>query len=669
MDRFRPDALLPLTPVAHEILLALADGEQHGYRIMQDVNARAGTATPLHAGSLYRAAAAGGDLVSRPPADRLIALALLAYPAAFRRRFAHEMLADFRRDRAAHRARPAWRVALAHVRSGLAERWAAAVRWWLWPASDPHLYEPGGRTMTWDTVTADLRYTLRQAVRAPLFTALAVIALAVGIGANSAVFTVVNAVLLEPLPYGDPDALVMVWSDNRNEARPLNVVSPANFVDYRDRSGSFAGMDYALSFLSRVFVRGEETGGAIWALRTGPSLFGLLGREAALGRTYGPGERGVAVISHELWLNRFGGDRAVVGRPLTLSGDETLTIVGVMPPDFAFPYRSMFGPWATAGRPGTADMWIPMPLEGERWTTDGGALVRNLHALMVLGRLRPDVGIDEARAELGAIGRQLEGEYPRTNEGWGTTVLPLTEQTLGDVRPAMLLLLAGVGVVLLMAAVNVANLLLARGVSRQREFAVRAALGASRARMVRQTLTESLVLSLAGGALGLLTLHWIVQAFVALAPAGIPRLDTIAPDARVVAITLGVAVCTGLLVGLVPAFSAARDDVRSTLQDQSRGTVGSGGRRRARAALIVAEMALAVLLTIGAGLLLRSFARLVSVDAGLGSDAVLTLQLNAPDRLTTAEARRAFYETWMDRLEGLPGVLTVGGTTRIPLGS
>ena len=597
-----------------------------------------------------------------------IRLALLAYPRAFRRRFGSELGADFRRAADGASSRRRLLMLASHLRNGLAERGAALARWAWWPNHQAHLYEPVGRhAMFWDNLRSDIRFTLRQAARAPAFTLLAVLALALGIGANSAVFSVVNGVLLRPLPYQEPDRLAMIWSDNRNEGRTLNVVSPANFVDYRARNRTFASMEYAVSFLMRLTVRGEEDAPPVWALRTGPEIFGVLGRQAHLGRTYGAGDRGVAVVSHGYWVRRLGSDPAAVGRTLTLSGNEVVTIVGVMPPDFAFPYRSMFGPWVSGGAT-TADMWIPMPFEGSRWVTPGGTLVRNVHSLVAIGRLAPGVSIEQAQADLRAVALQMESDFPESNRGWGTTVVSLMDQTVGDVRPALLLTLAGVGLILLMAAVNVANLVLARGVSRQRELAVRAALGASRLRLARQSLTESVTLALAGAAVGLVLVRWSVRGLAALAPIDMPRMQEVSPDGRVVLLTLVVAIGTGLLIGVMPAFVAAGDAGRA-LQEASRGAAGSRGRRRLRSSLVIVEVALAVVLTVAAGLLLRSFARLMSVDPGFRSESLLTLQLNVPDRLTTPEARRTFYDDLLARWAAIPGVVAVGGTTRIPLGS
>jgi putative ABC transport system permease protein len=589
----------------------------------------------------------------------LFSLALLAYPRAFRRRFGAEMRADSQGEGTLFNV----------VLSGLAER-VTAIEHVIWfPSHRPYLYTMDERpTMFRDSIRNDVRFAIRQALKSPFFTAVAVLALALGIGATMAIFTVVNGVLLRPLPYSDPEHLAMVWSDARAEGRPQNVVSPANFEDYRRMNRTFAAMEYTLSFLVSPVIQGQEQSGRVPMLRTSEGMLQLLGREAALGRTYRPGDRDVAVISHGFWQRQMGGDPAIIGRTFTFSGNERLTIVGVMPPDFTFPYRSMFGPWAS-GRAETADIWVPMPFEGWRWVDKGGQLLRTQHSLAVVGRLAPGVSIDEARADMATVARQLEQAHPESNTGWGATVVPLLEQTVGDVRPAWLLLLAGVGVLLLMAAVNVANLLLARSLSRQRELAVRASLGATRWRLAQQALIESLLLSFAGAALGLLVMRWGVQGLVYLAPPEMPRMAGLSPDWRVLLVTIVVAVITGSAIGVLPAVMAGKADVRSTLNDHSRGAVGSMRRRRARTALVVVEIALAVVLAVSVALLVQSFSRLLGVDPGFRASQLLTFQMNVPDRLTTPDARRAFYEEWLDRLEAIPGVTAVGGTTRIPLGS
>ena len=594
-------------------------------------------------------------------AETLFGLGLRAYPRAFRRRFGDEMREAFHR-----------RGTLAFgslVRHGLGERWAAVVRWSFFPNATPHLYEPSGRhAMFWDTVRADLRFAIRQALQAPLYTSLAVIALALGIGANSAIFTVVQGILLKPLPYRDPGRLVMVWSHNTKEEKPENPISPANFRDLRDGSAEFATLESYFSFVTNTPLVVDGPPEMIVTSFVEPGLFGLLGRTALLGRTLTEGDpAGHLVLSHGYWQRRFGGDPGVVGKTMSIDGDPA-TIIGVMPPDFVFPYRGMVGPTGFT-RTMAVDAWSTLLFTGPRMVDQSGQLVRNVHYLAAVARLTPGTSVEQARAGLAAVASRLEQAYPDSNAGWTTTVTPLHEQVVGQVRPALLVLLAGVGVILLMACVNVANLALARSVSRQKELAVRAALGANRARLAQQALTESLLLAVTGGVVGLMVVRWGVQGLLALAPANLPRLQDVSPDWTVLLVTLAVAVVTGTLVGLAPAIFAARGDVRPALQDSNRGTVGSRSRHRMRTALVVTELALAVVLTVGAGLLLRSFNSVMTLDPGFRPEHLLTMQMTLPARVNTPEARRAYYAQWFERLSALPGVSAVGGTTRIPLGS
>lgn len=522
--------------------------------------------------------------------------------------------------------------------------------------------------MFWDILRRDVQHTVRLARKSPLFTFTAIAALALGIGANSAIFTAVQSMLLEPLPYRDAERLVMVWSSNVREGRDRNPVSPANFEDYASMTQSLDSLDYVLSFLNPIPVQGADATPLVQMMRVGPRVFEILGREPLLGRTIHPADRNVAVISHGLWDRLFGQDPSAVGRTITLVGNETLEIIGVMPPDFVFPYRTMLGVGGF-GRALSADIWAPMPLEGPRMRTAEGLLVRNVHFLATVGRLKPGVSVEQAQADLRAVARRLEVAHPDTNTGWSATVVRLLDQTIGPVRPALVMLLVGVGVVLLMACINVASLTLARSVARGREFAVRAAVGASRGRLVQQAITEGILLAGLGALAGLIVVRWSVDALVALAPATLPRISEVTPDGRVVAFTLVVGLITGVIVGLLPALSASRVDVRHAL-DPARGT-GRVSRHatRARAALVVAQVALALALAIAATLLGRSFVSVLSVDAGFNPANLLTMQINIPDRYTTPATRRAFYEEWFDRLERLPGVVAVGGTTRVPLGS
>ena len=610
-------------------------------------------------------------------ANALFALALLAYPRAFRSRFGEEMRADFRRAIADPPAASAVRLhrhLFALVLDGLSERWAAVERWMLWPGHRPHLYEPAGRhAMFWETLRTDVRHTLRLAARTPLFTTLTVLALALGIGATSGIFAVVNGVLLRTLPYRDTDRLVNVWSRVTQEGRLRNPISPANFVDFQRMNTTLEGLEGYFSFVTPLELATDAGSEVAFSVQVTRRLFDLLGRTPALGRAFGEADdRPEVMLSYGYWQRRFGGDPTIVGRTLQLS-NFAFEVVGVMPQDFVFPYGGMLGPGGFT-RVTRVDMWVPIAFTGagarvNRMLTDSGELVRSVHWWGAVGRLKPGVTAERAEAELQTIAAQLAQQYPDSNKGWSATVVPTLDQTVGTIRPALLVLLAGIACVLLMAAVNVANLLLARAIARERELATRAALGAARTRLVRQLLTESVIVSGVGGLAGLGVMWAAVRAFVSIAPAHLPRIDEVTVDWRVLLVTALVTMLTGILVGLAPALTSASINPQATLQDHSRGAVGGAARRRLRSVLVVAEVALAVALTTGAGLLLRSFVSLVNVDPGFATGQLLTWQMNIPDRLQTPDDRRAFYRDFFARMEALPGVERVGGTTRIPLGS
>ena len=599
-------------------------------------------------------------------AETLFSLALLAYPRAFRRRFGSEMRQGFRAQQ---------RLAFgALVASGLAERWAAMVRWSFFPTFTPHLYEPSGRHfMFWDTLRADLRHTLRLAVKTPVFTALTILALALGIGATSAIFAVVNGVLLRSLPYRDTDRLVNLWSNMTQEGRPRNPMSPANFLDFQRMNTTLDGLEGYFTFVTPRELQTDAGSEAVFSVLVTPSMFNMLGRSAAAGRTFAVNEpQGAVILSDGFWKRRFGGDPAIVGRTLPVSG-ESFQVIGVMPPDFVFPYGGMLGPSGFT-RVQRVDMWIPIQFAGphalaNRMLTQSGQIVRNVHWFGAVGRLKPGVSPQQAEADLKTIAAQLEQTYPTTNKGWSATVVPTMDQTVGSIRPALLILLVGIGCVLIMASVNVANLLLARSIAREKELATRAALGAGRARIVRQLLTESVLFAVAGGVVGMLIMWWSIRGLVALAPADLPRIGEVSVDWRVLLTAAFTTMITGVLVGLLPAFSSANVNPQASLQDASRGTVGGALRRRARAGLVIAEVALAVALTTGAGLLLRSFVSVMNINPGFETEHLLTWQMNIPDRLTSANDRVAFYRDFFERMAALPGVVSVGGTTRVPLGS
>lgn len=605
-----------------------------------------------------------------------IRAALLTYPRRFLARFgddlAQSLTDDWRRSAAqpaVARLRHRGALLAATLASGLAERGAVITRQ-TWRSHRPHLYTPAGRHASmWDTLRFDVTAAMRGLISARAFTALTVVALALGLGANGAVFAIVNGVLLRPLPYVEPDRLAMLWSENPRLGNETNPLSPANFDDFRRMNSSFASLDYALSFIVRVGIQGQEDQGVVQVLRVGPHLLTIMGARTQLGRLTGPDERDVAVVSDRAWRARFGADPSIVGRKIVLSGNETITIVGVAAPEFVFPLRDMLWQAGTT-TPQVADFWIPMPMEGPRWLMRDGTFSRSTHALMAFGRLRPGVTAALADAELRTHARTLAERYPDSNHGWSARVIGLHAQATGSMRVGLSALQGGALLLLLMAAVNVTNLVLARSIARQRELAVRSALGASGRQLVRQALIESLLLAGLALALAALVGTWLLRALVALAPSTVPRIEDVGAGLETLGASAGLALLIGIAIAIVPVWVAARTDVRGALQDGSRGAAGvsrSGGRLRTT--LVVAEVALAVVITIQAGLLFRSFESVVATDPGFQTEGLLTFQMGTPDRLTAADARRAFYDDWFARLRAIPGVVAAGGTTRIPLGS
>jgi putative ABC transport system permease protein len=584
---------------------------------------------------------------------------LRVYPRAFRERFGGGMAQAFSDRARATRARGALPYGRFLVRSlfdVLVN--AALVR-----------LQPRERTaMKWQSIGSDVRYAARTFVRNPVFTALAVAALALGIGANSAIFTIVNGVLLKPLPYADARELVMVWSTNAVERRGTDTVAPLDFLDYR-KAGAFADMQATYSFIVGASLRMDAGTEQIVATAVTPGMFEMLGRQPAIGRTFTQDEAKTAVVvSHAFWRARLGGDPNVPGRVVTIA-EQPRTIVGVMPDDFVFPYKSMLGPFGFS-RSIDVEAWLPLEfVAGNSRATGVAALTRSARFLSVVGRLKPGATVAQANAELGAIARQLASDHPASNRVVGASVVALHEQAVGAMRPALVLLLGGVGFLLLMACVNLANLLLARSSVRQREMAIRSALGAGRRRLVVQALVESVMLACAGGAIAMVVVALGMSTLLTLAPGDMPRIDEIRPDLAVVLFTFALSLLTGVAIGVVPAVAASKPQLQSTLKESGRGTTSGRGQRRARSALVVAEVALAVVLTLGAGLLLRSFLSVLAIDPGFRPDNLLTLQIAVPNSYATADQRRALYATLFSRLEALPGVTSAGGTTRLPLGS
>ena len=601
-------------------------------------------------------------------------LAVHAYPAPFRRDFGSELHAIFdQRQAAATSALHALGLAVFQVAdavvTGVSERARLAAIRWAWPGRTAPSAFVRSLAMNVEWLKADMRLALRQFRRAPLFAVVTAATLALGIGANSAIFGVVYSVLWRPLPYGDPNTLVIVWSDNTRQSEPHNPVSPANFEAFR-AAPSLAQTEAMYSFLIPVQMRIGSEPEVIQASAVTPGMLGLLGRPPMLGRTLQPGDTSPGIVlSYDFWERRFNRDPNIVGQTIDIVGaPQRPTVLGVMPEDFVFPYRSMLGPSGFT-RVQHADIWLPLTRTFDARLVDpSGQPNRNLHYLSVIGRLKTGQSIDRASTDLAAIASDRATTFPDTNNGWEVTVRSLHEQTVGELRPALLTLLAGVAVVLMITCLNVANVLLARATGRRRDLAVRSALGASRARLIQQTLVETLLLSFAGGLLGLGLMSAGTQAILAVAPANLPRLGEVTASMPVVVFALLLALATGVVVGLLPALSAARSQAQDSLRETQR-TTSSSARQRVRSMFVVVEVALAMTLTIGAGLLLRSFVSVLGVDAGFQPDRLLTLQMSLPVHLTAPAARVGFYDNLEARLRALPGVSKVGGTTRLPLGS
>jgi putative ABC transport system permease protein len=506
-----------------------------------------------------------------------------------------------------------------------------------------------------DHFISDIRYAVRMLYKNRGFTAIAVLALALGIGANTAIFSVVNSVLFRPLPYRDSQRLLMVWEDYKQRGGPEHEwASPGDFKDFRDHAQSFEHFAALLGWGPTLTGEGEPedlTGAAV-----SHGTFEMLGVQPFLGRSFTAdedkqGAERVVVLSHRLWQRRFGSDPGIIGKNLTLSG-ESYTVIGVMPLGFSFPVLNDTDIWRAAD-----------PLLATLAGCDRGCVI-----LRLIAKLKPSVTLEAARAEMSALTTQIEEQYPESNKGVGAALVPLHEQVVGNVRPAMLVLLGAVALVLLIACTNVANLLLARAAAREKEVAIRAALGASRARLIRQHLTESLVLAAIGGAFGLLLAFWMVDLLVKVAPKGTPRIDEITIDSSVLAFTLGVAVLTGLAFGLAPAMLSSRTNFNSALKEGGRDTSATSRGGHVRSALVVSEVALALMLTIGAALLIKSFMNLQRVDPGFNPKSLLRVDVGLPrTRYPERNQPAVFYKQLLDRVAALPGVQSAGAVSSLPL--
>jgi putative ABC transport system permease protein len=494
----------------------------------------------------------------------------------------------------------------------------------------------------------DVRYALRSLRKTPGFTLVALLTLALGIGANTAIFSVVNGVLLRSLPYPHADRLVVIRETYGGGL--TGTVSGPNFVDWRAQSHVFESMAASRPITLSVLGVGEPE--AVAAAMVSSDFFRtfetpmVLGRGLQQGEDQGQGT--VAVISEGLWRERFGGDREILGRSLNLSG-RPYTIVGVAPSSFA--------------PPGRARVWIPLGYGL------GRSAIRESHSYDVIARLAPGATVATAQADLAAVARTLAEAYPDAMAGRGVTVIPMTEDTVGGVRPALLLLSGAVLLVLLIACANVANLFLVRATIRQRELALRAALGAGRWRLAQQALAEAVMLASAGGVLGLLLASWSVEALLALGPRGVPRLTEIGIDGRVLGFTLVVSVAVGIAFGLVPALAATAQAPNDALQSESRGTSGGRRRSRFRAGMVVAQIALALVLLVGSALLIVSVRHLAGVDPGFRPQGAVSFEFNVPSaKYQSADAQREFIGRVLDRLQGISGVSRAGSVFYLPLG-
>ena len=487
------------------------------------------------------------------------------------------------------------------------------------------------------TILRDVRYAVRLLLRNPGFTAIALLTFAVGIGVNTAVFSVFNGVLLKPLPYPDADRITMMWLDNRRQGIKEDIGSYPNYRDWREQSASF---EHVAAYSTPNFtMTGADEPERIRGAETTASFFAVIGLEPALGRLFTetnetPGSDRVVLLSYGLWQRRFGGAADVLGQTLTMNG-VAYEVIGVMPPEMRIPEN--------------AQLWTPLA---------PGEDLRNARTsfwLPVIGRLKPGVPLEQAQTEMSGIADRIAAAYPNM-QGFGAYLVPLHTQLVGDIERSLVVLMGAVGCVLLIACANLGNLMLGRTAARRKELAIRTALGAQRGRLVRQIITETFVLALCGSALGLLFAFWATEGFIALGGSAIPRAEDITIDAPVLLFTLGLAVAAAVVAGLLPALQASRAAVRDHLQEGGR-EGGSGGSRRTRSVLIVAETALAFILLAGAGILVRTLWSMQDVSRGFDAARVAVATVSLPPTLYAGPSDvRGFYAQLLERVRAVPGV-------------
>jgi putative ABC transport system permease protein len=505
------------------------------------------------------------------------------------------------------------------------------------------------------TLIQDLRYGLRVLLKQPGFTLVAVVTLALGIGANTAIFSVVNAVLLRPMPYAESERLIKLYGNMLSVNMANMSASVPELTDYRQQTSSFDGIAAYDDFSANLTSKDGEPE-RVEGLGVTPELFSVLKVTPQAGRVFLPeeaqeGRDNVILLSHDLWRRRFAADPNVVGQKVIVNGREH-TIVGIMPQGFAFQPRT--GLWKP--------LWFPAEMYTEPWRGNRG--------LTVIGRLKAGVSVAAAQADMDMLAARLNQQYPRNYEGrgWKIRVAPMLDDYVGEARKGLLVLLGAVAFVMLIACANVANLSLTRATARRQEIAVRLALGAGRWRVARQLLTESLLLALAGGVLGLLLAAWGADLLLRFAPENLPRIHEVRVDGGVLAFTFAISLVTGILFGLIPALAATSPDLNETLKDGGRGGTGGQKRQRVRNAFVVAEITLALVLLVGAGLMLKSFWRLQGVDPGFNPDGVLTMRMLLPfETYRKSTERGAFYKQVLERIQSAPGVQSVAATSRVPL--